>query len=120
MAIANKQLTLKLARAGRDAGIARAMGHADRVNGDWSERAFVAMRSRLGYMERFTCEDMREACSEIQTPPDARAWGGIMLRAARAGFIVQDGWTIARAANVHCSPARVWRSILFRPSGRVG
>lgn len=100
--------------AARDAGIARAVGHADRVNGNWSERAFGALRRLATTNEFFTAEVIRRLAVEIEPPPDARAWGGVFQRAARAGLVVHHGWGTMLARDCHCSPTRVWRSALYR------
>lgn len=102
------------ARARADDGIQRAVTHADAVEPSWSDRALNALlwyASATGGGERpgpFLIEDMR-ACAYLAglpPPPDGRAWGAVVQRAARAGHIVQVGFERAKSSN--CSPKCLW------------
>lgn len=104
----------RAAEAARDAGINLALEHADAVAPAWAERAYTVFLAYAKVTPRFTAEQMREACADqIEAPPQLRAWGGIIQKASRAGIIHFDSWSTMKAANVHCSSARVWRSALY-------
>jgi len=100
------------ARAARDAGINAAMAHADRVEPKWSDNAYTFLVGYAREHSRFTTEEVRTAAaSSVATPPDSRAWGGVMSRARRDGLITHEGFTTARDPKVHCNVIRVWRSL---------
>lgn len=98
------------ARAARDAGIQRAVDHAEAVVPRWADTAFAFLLTYLaGQSGRFTSEDVRLAASStVPVPPNERAWGGIFQKAAKRGLIVRDGYTSARDPKVHCNVVTVW------------
>lgn len=105
------------ARAQRDAGIRKAVDHAEDVTPGWSDRAFDMLRCfaddhRLNGGGDFSSEDFRTYASNLglPSPPHLRAFGGVFLRAARAGLIVKTGFTTARAAHVHQSILATWKA----------
>lgn len=105
------------ARAQRDAGIRKAVDHAEDVTPGWSDRAFEMLRCfaddhRLNGGGSFTSEDLRTYASNLglPSPPHLRAWGGVFQRGAKAGVIVKAGFTTARAPHVHKSILATWRA----------
>ena len=100
----------------RDRGIQQAIDHADAVEPSWSDMAYEATISFIGSHMRsgdsFTMEYIRLQLTEsnmISKPPDARAWGGIMRRLAKAGYIMKDGFIPAESAIAHRCPKQIWR-----------
>lgn len=98
----------------RDEGAARAVEHADAVFHEWSAVAYSALlrfllKTPLEDLFGFTAEDVRGASPEVPEPPDRRAWGHVMLRAARAKLISQDGYRTHRARSRHCGISTVWK-----------
>ena len=95
----------------RDAGIAASVEHADQVNANWSARASEYL---LDYARRaggaFLAEQVREYAhgEGLEYPPDGRAWGAVLSRAARAGLIRQIGYAPAKSSNR--SPKVLWKS----------
>lgn len=95
----------------RDSGMQSAIHHADHVIDDWSVQAFDYLqrfvRDRGG---EFMCEDIRAFASEngLPQPPTNRAWGSLMIRAARQGLIKQSGFGKTKGASAHRTPAAVW------------
>lgn len=93
----------------RDVGIAASVKHADQVSADWSARASVHL---LDYARRaggsFLAEQVREyAHAEgLEYPPDGRAWGAVLSRAAKARVIRPIGYAPARSSNR--SPKVLW------------
>lgn len=103
----------KLARLLATQGATRAAEKADRVTPQWSKTALAFVRSYAMVHERFMTEDVRVAAEQegIARAPDARAWGSVMLVAAREGIIRASGYAKQRAANCHGSPKTVWRAV---------
>lgn len=98
----------------RDESIQRAVDHADRVTSEWSDRAYgmlVRYVRALGSGARVTSEAIRNYAEwhDLPTPPDKRAWGAVVLKAARAGVIEKAGWTTANDPKVHCNPVSLWQ-----------
>lgn len=97
-----------VARVRRDDGIARAVDHADRVSHAWSVLAYTYIVSwAKGHGEPFLAEEAIASALEfgVPKPPDNRAFGAIIQRAARAGLIVKAGYREDR----YCSPKTLWR-----------
>jgi hypothetical protein len=100
------------AEALRDIGIERAVEHADHAVDGWSDWALEAVRQ---YASRhpddpFLTEDVRDWAWKRGLPkaPDDRAWGAVMQRARRAGYIGNVGYRSARSSNL--SPKILWTS----------
>ena len=109
-------LDLRPPRTGRelrDEGMARAVEHADAIYPEWSDVALSLLRtwcaSRIG--QQFLAETPRGALEKmLPVPPDKRAWGAVMLRAAKAGYIEKVGYGACQAPNVHRSICTMWRA----------
>lgn len=85
-----------------DEGAQRAIDHADRVHEmDWAEVALSKLAAFLADENEqeptFTCETIRAYAEEkgCPPPPDTRAWGGIMKKAANLNLIVKAGISFA-------------------------
>ncbi len=112
----NGQVTKEaLARQLRDDGMARAADHAEVVEPGWNELALEyvrvyakANRQLRGEMVRIYAENRG-----FPLPPDKRAWGAVMMRAAKAGLITKLGWTTAVDPKVHKNPVSLWQSNIF-------
>jgi hypothetical protein len=90
----NNQLSLPLGRKLRDTG----MGYAERN-------------------AKFMAEDVRFASQGlIENPPSQRAWGGVFARAAKKEIIHNndDEYKPVKNANAHCTPAAVWKSLIYQ------
>lgn len=96
--------------AQRDEGIRRSSDHAEAVDPGWKDTAYGMLeefcKARRGCL--FTSEDVRRWC-ELRgfDTPVPKAWGHVMLRAARAGLIVKHGFTVAKQR--HGSPCPQWK-----------
>ena len=101
----------------RDAGIANAAKSA----GDaWQTAALAIVRVFAGSHVEFTCDEARLWSESVgfEVPPEARAWGHVMLAAKRAGFIAAtDVFATSNDPACHRSPARVWHSLIYKPPG---
>ena len=94
----------------RDKGIKQAINNANDTHEKWSEKAYKFLVSYIKSQDEFMTEDLRLASEkEIPKPPSNRAWGGIILRAVRAGLITRDRFSNVKNVKAHKTPATVWR-----------
>lgn len=105
-------------RSGRDLGHAAADSaarHADRVSKDWSDQALEMLRWYSLTHPDVMAEDVRQFATALglPKPPELRAWGAVMLRGKRAGFIKHAGWTTAKDPRVHSNPVGTWKSLVY-------
>lgn len=104
-----------LARTMRDAGINTAARHADEQSPRWVDRATELLTEYARQHRVINSERVRgyAASRGLPHPPDGRAWGAVMQRAARAGWIRKTGrYETAEDPKVHCNPVAVWESLL--------
>ena len=100
------------AEKSRDLGINRAAANAGQA---WSDDAYRCLQIFIRYAGpevTFMAEEARwyaHEGMELDQPPDPRAWGHVMLRAAKAGLLQRDGYAPSSAASRHKGPATVWR-----------
>ena len=88
-------------------GMTLASDHADAESAGWSDRAYAALLAAAHAMGgSFTIEQARARCV-VDAPPDGRAWGAVVNRAARAGVILKTG-RFASATSSHGSPKPLW------------
>jgi hypothetical protein len=104
-----------VARSGAEDGIERAVRHADAQEPGWSDVALMFLERHARRNAAFMTEEVRVAAEEwgLAAPPYRRAWGAVVRRAVKAGFIAADGFSPQRSASCHCSPKTVWRSLIF-------
>lgn len=89
-----------------------AADHADRTTaGQWTAMAmdFFNAWAQARQGRPFQGEDVRlAAVGVVPAPPDARAWGLVLRRAARAGLIHRVGFAPVKDRRSHCGPKAVW------------
>ena len=94
----------------RDKGISKAIDNANNTHGKWSDKAYKFLVNYIKSQNEFMTEDLRLASEkELPKPPSKRAWGGIILRAVRAGLIIRDRFSNVKNVKAHKTPATVWR-----------
>ena len=94
----------------RDKGIKQAINNADNAHEKWSEKAYKFLTDYIKSHHEFMTEDVRVASEKkIPIPPSNRAWGGIILRASKAGLINRIGFSNVKNVKAHRTPATVWR-----------
>ena len=94
----------------RDKGIKQAINNANDTHEKWSEKAYKFLTDYIKSHHEFMTEDVRVASEKkIPIPPSNRAWGGIILRASKAGLISRVGFSNVKNAKAHKTPATVWR-----------
>ena len=91
----------------------QALSHADQVSPAWRDRAYEVLKAYVEQHphEQFFGEDVREwayAQGDLPEPPHARAWGGIIAKAAKAGVIVQHGIGQVKNPKAHRANAAIW------------
>lgn len=106
-------LDLEMGKRLAKKGAERAADHADQEEPSWSDRALEMLRRFLAEhpREHFICEDVREYAGKrgFSRPPDSRAWGAVMRRAAEFGLVVATGAWAPGRAMCHARPQRVWQ-----------
>ncbi len=108
-----RQDDLFAAAARRDTGMLNSVNHAEANSPGWQDEAaallqqFVNGRRFAG--RSFMAEDFVAWASQIglEDPPDKRAFGAVIQRAARAGVIRKVGYAPAKSSNL--SPKVQWR-----------
>lgn len=96
----------------RDQGMSRAVEHADRVIESWSDKAYKYTVGYIQSHDKFMVEDIRQASrGVISEPPSIRAWGSIIVRAAKKGLVKRIGFQSVKNAKAHCANAAVWQKI---------
>ena len=97
----------------RDEGMARALAHAEDVEEDWSKKALRFVYQYAKTHDEFTGEMIRNASSDlVPRPPHLRSWGAIIVKAVKAGWIRQIGFTHVINPKAHRANAALWRSQL--------
>ena len=98
-------------RIRRDDGINRAVKHANCVDPHWSDSAYDLLVAFLVFHPNpFLTEDVREYAEQhgVPIPPSKRAWGGIVIRAAKEGLIKKIGYRNTTNPKSHATPATEW------------
>ena len=94
----------------RDKGIKQAINNANDTHEKWSEKAYKFLTDYIKSHHEFMTEDVRVASEKkIPIPPSNRAWGGIVIRASKAGLISRVGFSNVKNVKAHRTPATVWR-----------
>ena len=101
----------------RDKRIARAAQHAEDIEPDWQEKALNFLRTFAQKQCSFSGEIVREASQGcVPEPPHLRAWGAIMLTAAKRGWIAKDGYIQVQNPRAHKANAALWKSRIYKGS----
>lgn len=93
-------------------GIRRAVEHANVQVHGWSDQAYNFLLDYAKKHREFMVEDVREASKGVvPVPPSTRAWGGVIVRASKAGVVKRKGFQKVKNAKAHCTPATLWEVI---------
>lgn len=96
----------------KDAGIAKALAHADAVEPGWHERAMaLALQFAARDGAPFRGEEVRawvEHDGLLPPPPHVNAWGGVFRHLARRGYIGEIGFDNATSPKSHGRLTRIW------------
>jgi len=102
------QPTLFEAREARDKGMKQVEENA---SSEWKEMAWEWLVNYLEVNEEFFPDDVWAA--GLPVPKELRAFGPLVLRAARAGYIVKSG-KLRQRTRGHGTAAAVWASTIYR------
>lgn len=98
----------------RDEGIQKAVDHANEKTEKWSDRALAFLKQYASTNSVFSGEQVRFAAGGvIPFPPHLRAWGGVMMSAARQGLIEKIGYIQVENPLAHRANAALWRSKIY-------
>lgn len=96
----------------KNAGIKVAADNADRVHENWSEDAYLALKTYIRiHKQPFMCEEVRDFAHIVlglPQPPSARAWGSVMKHAAKQKIISRIGTGQVTNPKAHCANAGQW------------
>lgn len=110
------QLTLDhaLARAEADAGMARALGHAERETPAWGAAALAYLRRYAETHDEFAGFFVTLTAESDPTFPAVKgqAWGAIWIKAQKLGIVLDTGRSMKHPRRHNCK-AIVWRSLIF-------
>lgn len=98
---------------GADAAKLAAM-RANRVHGDFTEKALAAFHLHALTHRQFTAEDVRLAYADrVPKAPDNRAWGCVARMAVRKGYCQPAGVTHARSPHCHGTWIAAYESLVY-------
>ena len=93
----------------RDAGMKKSESSANVKHEHWSDRAYRFLLDYTKVCSEFMVEDVRTAAKGIvPDPPSNRAWGSIVVKAAKNKVIFKKGFRQVKNALAHRTPATLW------------
>lgn len=97
----------------KEKGILQAITHANQKIHKWSDKAYAHLLEYIKTNSQFKTEDARAYAEKqgLEEPPSKRAWGGVVLRAARSGFIIKGGHAIVDNPKAHNCLATLWNVV---------
>jgi hypothetical protein len=103
---------IELSFEARDKGIKRAVDHANLLQENWSDQVYQCFVGFiLASQAPFQMEDFRETLQGfVADPPSKRAFGHIVLRAAKEGLITRVGYAPVKNVTAHRCFSSVWKS----------
>jgi len=108
----NNQIEFIKADIDKMNGISVAVLNADNHIAGWSDEAYRFMLAFLNTNNHpFVAEEVRADAEEkgLPNPPDSRAWGAVILRVKKEGFIEFAGYQRTTGKSSHRRPATMWR-----------
>lgn len=105
------QLDIGFARVARDQGMQAAEDHANEEKIGWSADAYAMLLKYLEtHKDSFMAEEFREWAysAGLDIPPSHRAFGGTLMKAAKAGLIKKVGHGQVSNIKAHACFATIW------------
>lgn len=99
------------AEALRDSGIELSKQTADNKSEGWSERTYQMFKNWIKNKKgSFLGEDFRNDAESKgnEIPPSSRAYGHILVRAAKEGLIIKIGYGRTSNPRAHKTPSTLW------------
>lgn len=95
----------------RDKGMKVASDHAELTNICWNQMAFDMLVECP--LKTFMTEQLRAWAYEngLPKPPNEKAWGSIVTKAAKAGLIIFQGYRRVSNPQAHRRPAGLWEKV---------
>lgn len=79
---------------------------------DWADLAYNYLVEYATTHKEFMVEDVREASKgTVPEHQSGRAWGGVVVRASRAGIIRRKEFKNVKNEKAHGTPATLWETI---------
>lgn len=96
-------------------GIARAIDNAEKAAPGWTSEALSFVREYARLHAVFMAEEVRAFAhgQGLPLPPSARAWGGVIIKAAKSGLLKKVGTGTVSNARAHKCFASRWQSLIF-------
>lgn len=113
---------MRTGRALRDEGMQRALFGAEMRDPEWPGRALDIVEQLARQRRSLTSEDVRAAAARtgLAEPHELRAWGPVMMMAAKKGWIERWGWATSSNPLAHQRPVALWRSRIYDGNGGGG
>jgi hypothetical protein len=94
-------------------GMSRALAHVEAIDDGWGERAYQFVRGFAALRTQFRTEEVRSYAEQrgLSSPSAARAWDGIIEKAARAGIIERIGFTTCENVKADRNNVSCWRGV---------
>lgn len=95
----------------KEKGIKKATDHAELVHDGWNKTADYFFKYFVTHSKNpFKMEDFREwVKGMLPSPPSLRAFGGVTVRAVRAGLIEKVGYAQVTNAKAHRANCSLWK-----------
>lgn len=94
----------------RDLGIQQSIDNANTKIENWSEIAYNFLLDYVKNHPEFMIEDLRNASiGSVPVPPSNRAWGGVAVKAVKAGIIERKDFRNVKNPKAHYTPATLWK-----------
>lgn len=96
----------------KDAGIAKAIEHSEDILPGWRDKALKHLKRFAETHKTFRAEEVRNSFEGVTV--SARAWGGIMVSGAKAGWIKTEKTVKVENPAAHQANAALWESIIYK------
>jgi len=99
--------------SGRDRGMSRVHEAADE---EWKNEALLAIWTAASQQQSITVDSAHLVIRPDVTTRDERAWGPMMVKARKEGWIEPtENFVKSERPSCHSTPRRVWMSLIYSP-----
>lgn len=91
-------------------GAQSALKHA---GNNWADEAFKSLCHYAASHDTFLTDDVRTFAHSngLPMPPDNRAWGGVVSKAAHMDLIERVGYAPVKSSSGHARPMSLWKLV---------